>query len=279
MTYSSLVLDNENYSHSQNKHLGLFMLQTFIVTLREGIEAFLIVAVTLTYLAKTGRTHLFKPVYYGIGGAILASSGVAFAVTQMGHKALTEGLFAVAAALLVVSLTVHMLRVGKHMKKTITSKIDKHSEKEGFAASLGIFSFVVLMMTREGFEIVLLLKSISSQEDAMMMAIGGSLGVLGAVAVGVMWIKYSKYINVGRFLKVTALFLIMFSVHLFLYGAHELAETKWFADGIIHEIGESYSKKNLFVKLFNFGIIIVPVLWLASAAIKERLLKKPALAA
>ena len=94
-----------------------------------------------------------------------------------------------------------------------------------------------------------------------------------------MWIKYSKFINVGRFLKVTALFLVMFSIHCFLYGAHELAETKWFADGIIHEIGESYSRKNIFVKIFNIGIIAVPALWLASAAIKEKFLRKPALAA
>jgi len=256
------------------------MLQTFIITLREGIEAFLIVCVMLTYLAKTGRQNLFKPVYYGIATAVVASIGFALLLGKIGHKALAEGIFAIVAAVLVLTLTVHMMKVGKHMKQKITDKIEKHAtKKSSVAAVIGLFLFTVIMITREGFEIALLMKSLAFKTSPEMMIIGAALGVLGSLTVGVMWIKYSKFINIGRFLKVTAVFLILFSIHLFMYGIHELAETKYLASGWLHELGESYSKKSILVQIFNVGIIAVPVLWLGSAAIREKFLKPKKLAA
>src|SRR5678815_1158232 len=84
------------------------MLQAFVITLREGLEAFLIVAISLAYLRKSGRRELIPAVHWGIGLAILLSIGAAYLFQQAANQALWEGLLALAAAVSVASLTVHM---------------------------------------------------------------------------------------------------------------------------------------------------------------------------
>ena len=94
-------------------------LQAFVITLREGLEAFLIVAISLAYLKKTGRASLIPAVHWGIAGSVALSilAGVLFA--RAANQALWEGILALVAAVLVASLTVHMWRAGKRMKRDI----------------------------------------------------------------------------------------------------------------------------------------------------------------
>ena len=86
------------------------MLQALIITLREGIEAFLIVAITLAYLRQTGRGSLASAVYWGIGTATLASFAAGWAFGQAEHKPLWEGSLALVAVVLVVSMVFYMLK-------------------------------------------------------------------------------------------------------------------------------------------------------------------------
>ncbi|MBA3295947.1 MAG: FTR1 family protein, partial [Acidobacteria bacterium] len=92
------------------------MIQAFIVTLREGLEAFLIVAISLAYLKKTGRHALLPAVHWGIAASVILSVAAGLLFAQANNQALWEGLLAMTAAVLVASLTVHMWRAGKRMK-------------------------------------------------------------------------------------------------------------------------------------------------------------------
>src|SRR5689334_773107 len=95
------------------------MLQAFVITLREGLEAFLIVAISLAYLRKTGRHQLIPAVHWGIGLSILMSIGAAVLFQRASNQALWEGILALGAAVLVASLIVHMWRHARMMKRNI----------------------------------------------------------------------------------------------------------------------------------------------------------------
>src|SRR5918911_3373331 len=128
------------------------MLQSFVITLREGLEAFLIVAISLAYLKKTGRRSLIPAVHWGIAASIALSIGTGVLLAQAANQALWEAVLALVAAVLVASLTVHMWRVGKRMKRDIEGRLEASSAKPGRAAFMGVFAFTLLMITREGME-------------------------------------------------------------------------------------------------------------------------------
>ena len=74
------------------------MLQAFVITLREGLEAFLIIAISLAYLRKTGRRELIPAVHWGIALSVLLSVGAAWPFQQASNQAIWEGILAIVAA-------------------------------------------------------------------------------------------------------------------------------------------------------------------------------------
>src|SRR3954464_3418368 len=110
-----LGASSETESHYYES--AFIMLQAVVITLREGLEAFLIVAISLAYLRKSGRRELISAVYYGIGLAVLLSIGAAYLFQKAANQALWEALLAIAAAVSVASLTVHMWRHARRIKK------------------------------------------------------------------------------------------------------------------------------------------------------------------
>src|SRR3990172_12772560 len=123
------------------------MMTAFVITLLEGLEAFLIVAISLAYLKKTGRAALLPAVHWGIGVSVLLSVGAGILLAQANNQALWEGVLALTAAVLVASLTMHMWRAGKRLKKAIETRLEASSAKVGRAAFLGVFAFTLLMIT------------------------------------------------------------------------------------------------------------------------------------
>ena len=113
------------------------MLQAFVITLREGLEAFLIVAISLAYLRKTGRPQLVSAVHWGIGVAIVVSIGAAVLFQRANNQALWEGILALTAAVLVASLIVHMWRHAKRMKKEIEARLESSAPQVGAKAMVG----------------------------------------------------------------------------------------------------------------------------------------------
>src|SRR5215831_18279738 len=148
------------------------MLQAFVITLREGLEAFLIVAISLAYLKKTGRRELVPAVHWGIGASILLSIGAGLLLAKARNQSLWEGVLGIAAAFLVASLTVHMWRAGRYMKREIEGKLEASSDRAGSAAFWGVFSFTLLMITREGMETAMLMNALLFQVKTLNITVG-----------------------------------------------------------------------------------------------------------
>src|SRR5580765_6305639 len=133
------------------------MLQALVITLREGLEAFLIVAISLAYLRKSGRDELRPAVYWGIVAAVAVSAGGGYLLYHAANQELLDGPLAVAAAASVTWMVVHMWRAGRQMKGEIEGRLRESSGRLGTRAFVGVFLFTVLMVAREGMETALLL--------------------------------------------------------------------------------------------------------------------------
>ena len=199
------------------------MLQAFIITLREGVEAALIVGITLAYLAKIGRPELRKTVYAALAAAFVGSIGMAVVISRTHlNEDVFEGWIMLVAAFFVVSMVVFMMRTSRKLKGEIEGKIGLLAGKN---AGFGLFAFIFLMILREGAETVLILSAVSLNSTELMSFMGTLLGVLAAITFGVMFVKGSVRINLQKFFKVTTAIMFLVAAQLLVSGLHELSES------------------------------------------------------
>ena len=242
------------------------MLQAFVITLREGLEAFLIIAISLAYLRKSGRRELIPAVHWGIGLSVLISVGAAYLFQQASNQALWEGILALVAAVSVASLTVHMWRTAKKIKSEIEGHLRESAEKTGSAAWLGVFLFTLLMISREGMETALLMGTLLTQVQAMSILGGAIAGTLTAAAVAVMWSRYGHRVNLALFFQVTAIFLLVFVGQLLIYGFHELTEANLFPGSeALHWATEPYGPDGVYGQYLTYMLVALPMGWLLFA--------------
>jgi uncharacterized membrane protein len=183
------------------------MLQAFIITLREGVEAALIVGITLAYLAKIGRNDLRKTVYAALGAAFVGSIGVAVLMSRLNlNEDAFEGWVMLVAAFFVITMVIFMMKTGRKLKGQIEGKVGLLA---GNDAWIGLFFFVFLMVLREGAETVLILSAVTLNSTELMSFLGTLLGVLCAIAFGVMFVKGSVRINLQTFFRVTTAILFL----------------------------------------------------------------------
>jgi high-affinity iron transporter len=198
------------------------MIEAFIVTLREGVEAALIVGITLAYLAKIGRNELRKAVYGALAAAFLGSIGVAVVVAHLNfNEDIFEGWVMLVAAFFVVTMIVFMMKTGRKLKGQIESKVGMLA---GDNAWFGLFAFVFLMVLREGVETVLILAGVTLNSTALLSFLGTLLGIIVAIFFGVMFVKGSVRINLQKFFRVTTVILFFVALQLVVSGLHELSE-------------------------------------------------------
>lgn len=259
------------------------MLESLVITFREGMEAFLIIAVCMAYLKKTGRVELLPAVYAGIAVAVVASGVLGVWIESVADNPVAEGGLAMVAGVLVASLTVHMMKAAKTIGHSIRQKLDTHAARPGMWAYAGVFLFVTLMITREGMETALMMNGIMTDEESVASLMTGAVGglVLAAFA-GWLWVRKSHLIHLGRFLQVTAIFLVMFSVHLFMYGFHELMEAQAlpFIDNLYwHDHTEVFESGEIGGDIFGGLMIAAPLVWLGYAALRDRMTPRVATAA
>ena len=244
------------------------MLQAFVITLREGLEAFLIIAISLAYLRKTGRAALVPAIHWGIGASIALSIGAGVLLSKARNQALWEGVLGIVAAFLVASLTVHMWRAGRHMKKDIEGRLAASSHKAGAAAFWGVFFFTLLMITREGMETAMLMNALLFQVKAMNIAGGAVAGTLAAAFIAFLWSRYGHRVNLSRFFQVTAVFLLIFVVQLLIYGFHELAEAHVLPNSeALHWATEPYGPDGVYGQYLTYLLVIMPLGWLAISSL------------
>ncbi|MGA2743394.1 MAG: Fe-S-containing protein [Candidatus Sulfotelmatobacter sp.] len=199
------------------------MLQAFIITLREGVEAALIVGITLAYLTKIGRQKLRKTVYAALVAAFLGSIGVAVVISRTHlNEDVFEGWVMLVAAFFVVTMVIFMMKTGRKLKGEIEGKVGLLA---GEGAWFGLFVFIFLMVLREGAETVLMLAGVSLNSTALMSFLGTLLGVIAAIAFGVMFVKGSVRINLQKFFRITTAILFLVAAQLVISGLHELSES------------------------------------------------------
>jgi high-affinity iron transporter len=241
------------------------MLQAFVITLREGLEAFLIVAISIAYLKKSERSELVPAVHWGIGLAILLSIGAAALFYRAGGmRPLWEGVLAMVAAVSVASLTVHMWRAAKRVKHDIEGHLRASAMKTGAAAFMGVFLFTLLMITREGIETALLMGALLFQLKQLDIIVGATAGVTAAAFVAWLWSRYGHRVNLGLFFQVTAVFLLFFVAQLFISGFHELTEANLFPySARLHEATEPYGPDGVYGHYLTYLLVLMPMAWLA----------------
>ncbi len=239
------------------------MFEAFVITLREGLEAFLIIAISLAYLRKTGREALIPAIHWGIGVSILLSIGLGVLFQRASNQALWEGVLAIAAAVLVTTLIVHMWRHAQRLKSEIETRLAQSASETGVRAFGGVFLFTLLMISREGMETALLMGTLLFQIQAMDVILGATAGIVVAACVALMWSRYGHRVNLGLFFQVTAVFLLVFVVQLLIYGFHELTEANIFPySEPLHWATEPYGPDGRYGKYLTYLLVAMPMGWL-----------------
>jgi FTR1 family protein len=203
------------------------MVQSLVITLREGVEAALIVGIVLGYLSKTGRLSWSRYAWWGLVAAVAASLGAAYLVYRFEVlEDAYEGWLMLIGAVFVASLVYWMWRTGKGLKRRIESRLSALSSSPGRGAALGLFLFVFLMVVREGIETALFLAAVSLRTSELLNFMGGVLGLLLAIALGVAFFKGSLKVDLRRFFTVTTVVLFVVAAQLLVSGVHELSEAQ-----------------------------------------------------
>ncbi|HEY2232032.1 MAG TPA: Fe-S-containing protein [Candidatus Angelobacter sp.] len=199
------------------------MFSALVVTLREGVEAALIVGITLVYLSKIGRPDLRRTVYYALVAALFGSIAGAVALSYAPiNQDKVEGWVMLVAAVFVVSMVIFMMRAARKLKGEIENRVGSLA---GAGSKWGLFAFVFLMVFREGIETVAILAGVSLNSTELMSFLGTLLGVALAVVFGVMFVKGSVRIDLRKFFKVTTVILFFVAAQLIISGLHELSES------------------------------------------------------
>jgi FTR1 family protein len=201
------------------------MLQTFVITLREGVEAALVIAIAVAYLRKTGRLDLLPAVYRGLVSAVIACVLAAWGFTKL-HLSddAYEGWTLLASAVFVFSMVLWMNRHGKKLKGEIETRLQKDT---GAGGSWGVFLFVFLMIFREGVETVLLLYGVVRLDTSSILeAMGALLGIGLAVLFGVSFVRGTIRVNLKQFFQMTTVILMVVVIQLTITGLHELSESQ-----------------------------------------------------
>jgi FTR1 family protein len=251
------------------------LLSAFLIALREGVEAALVVGIILVYLSRTGRTHLARFVWYGVAAAAALSLAVAVAlerwrISEDGF----EGLMLLVASVFVVTMIVWMNRVARHLKKEIEEKVESYAERAGKAAGWGIFLFVFLMVLREGAELAIILRAVELSSEGLQTWIGTIAGIAAAVAVGLFFFKGTLRVPLHRFFAVTSVILMLVAFQLALTGLHELSEARWLPSSKAEmAILGPIVRNELFFFVFIFGAATLLILREWQAAAHEKIAK------
>ncbi len=194
-------------------------LPTFIITLREGVEAALVVGIVFAYLKRSGKTHLKNWIYFGIGAgiAVSAMAGMAFelVIKSLGAanqqyagaiEPLMEGVFGLLAIGLLSWMLIWMARHAKGLKQEVESAVGS-ALKSDAKAGWGIFSLVFFAILREGFETVLFLAS--KFQQGIVPSLGAIAGIATATLIGILLFKWGMRLNIRKFFAVMGILLLM----------------------------------------------------------------------
>lgn len=243
------------------------MFSALLISLREGVEAALIVGICLAYLRKIDRRDLERPVWLAVGVALLVSLATAALLERLAwSQESVEGFLMLVAAALLVGMIAWMRRVARSLRREIEGEIGRLAGREGVAA-LGLFLFVFFMVLREGIETVIFLSAVALNTEGLLLLFGTLLGLALAVALGLFFFKGTLPIRLDRFFEATSLMLLVVVVQLFLTGLHELSEATVIPSGpwMMRTLGPIVRND-----VFFFVVLLGTAGWLVSRELLRR---------
>jgi high-affinity iron transporter len=248
------------------------MLQMLVVTLREGIEAFLIVAIAVAYLRKSGRHGLVPAAWWGTGVAVTLSLVLGVFLAEFVVLPIWEAVLAAVAAALVISMVVYMLKHAKKLRGEIGGRIETAIQSPGRGAWAGVFLLVLLMITREGMEMAFITATLARQEESVHMLWGALIGVGLAALLAWGWSRFGHRVNLGLFFQVTSIFLVLFALQLLVYAFHEATEANVFPidNPYWHVTTEPYGPEGEYGAMLTYALVLLPALWIAWSAFGRR---------
>jgi high-affinity iron transporter len=203
------------------------LLGNYLIGLREGLEASLVVSILIAYLVKSGNRRALAPVWFGVGAAIVLAIGFGIALSvasgEMQFKTQESfgGFLSIIAVGLVTWMVFWMRRTARFMKAELEGRL------EG-ALSMGtgaLFAVAFLAVGREGLETALFLwTNISNANSSTEPIVGAVLGLLTAAVLGYLLYRGGLRLNLKRFFTITGAALIVVAAGVFGYGFHDLQE-------------------------------------------------------
>ena len=204
------------------------MLVPFLIMLREGMEAALIVGIIAGYLRRTGRGHWMPAVWIGVflaaALALFVGAGLELASAEFPQKQqeLFEALVGLAAVAILTSMVFWMRKMARSIKGELQAALDHafHSRHQGYA----LIAMVFLAVAREGLETVFFLLAVFQQSEGPGAPLGALLGLLLAVALGYGIYSGGVRLNLARFFRWTGLFILVVAAGILANAVRSLHE-------------------------------------------------------
>lgn len=203
------------------------MLSSFIIAIREGLEAALIVGILVAYIVKSGKSHLLRFIWIGVGAAVATSLGLG-AVLSFTSAELTprgEGIFAGTTSALAVAVVTWMVfwmkRTARFLRHELAGKVDQAL----LGGPLALAGAAFLAVVREGLETSLFVyANFKSVAHPLNSAFGLIAGFGIAIALGYLIYKSSINLDLSKFFTYTGIALIIVAAGVLSYGVHEFQD-------------------------------------------------------
>jgi high-affinity iron transporter len=203
------------------------MLTAMLITLREGLEAALIIGIVLGVLRKLGHADRSRTVWAGVLAAVVVSviAGLALNALGVAFEGRGEEIFESVAMLLAAGVLTWMIFWMQRQGRQIQAELESDVRRATAASSAwALFGLAFVAVVREGIETVLFLTAAAFSATPAQTLVGGALGLIVALVLGWFMFAAGKRLDVRAFFRVTSVLLILFAAGLVAHGVHELQE-------------------------------------------------------